>query len=176
MILKNQFGYTPEQVIYQNFKVSLFQLLSWVFVTVLCNWVHPLKILKIRSFFFYFLALVMPFLMNHCQSPNDIFVLQSLILIVGLSDVPAVPVFIIYFPVFRRFTCESLSYALSRAVVYVLTSVSLVYLTNSFGHYGLWVIMIPVSLMFVWGLNHFENLEHETRHDNPETALHRKTS
>lgn len=171
MILKNQFGYTPEQIIYQNFKVSLFQLLSWVFATVLCVRVNPLKIVKIRSFIFYFLVLVLPFLMNHCKSPSDIFVLQSLIVVFGLIDIPAVPIFIIYFPVFRRFTCESFAYAASRALVYVLTSVSLVYLTNAFGHYGLWFVMIPASLMFVWGLNHFEKLEYEARHDNPETAL-----
>jgi 4-hydroxybenzoate polyprenyltransferase len=64
---------------------------------------------------------------------------------------------------------------MSRAIVYVLTSVSLVYLTNSFGHYGLWFIMIPISLMFIFGLNHFENLEKEARHDNPETAFRRQS-
>jgi MFS transporter, MHS family, proline/betaine transporter len=175
MILKNQFGYTPEQVIHQNFKVSLFQLLSWSLVTLLCKRISPLKIVKMRSFVFYFLVLVLPFLINNCKSSSDIFLLQSLIVIFGLIDVPAVPIFIIYFPVFRRFTCESFIYALSRAVVYIITSFSLVYLTNAFSHYGLWFIMLPISLMFIFGLNHFENLEKEAKQDNPETTLRPQT-
>ena len=176
MVLKNQFGYTPEQIIHQNFKVSLFQLFSWSFIAVLCRWVYPLKIVKIRSFVFYFLVLILPILMNNCQSPRDILVLQALIVMFGLHDIPAAPIFVVHFPILRRFTLFSTSYALSRAIVYVLTSVSLVYLTNAFNHYGLWFVMIPISLMYLWGLNHFEKMEHETRHDNPETALHRQTA
>lgn len=159
IILKSQFGYTSEQVIHQNFKVSLFQLLSWTFVAVLCRWIHPLKIVKFRSFIFYILLIFLPFLMNNAQSPHDIFLVQSAIVIFGLIDVPAVPVFIIYFPVFRRFTCETFAYALSRAVVYIITSFGLVYLTNAFGHWGIWFIMIPISLSFLWGVSYFEKLE-----------------
>jgi MFS family permease len=169
MILKNQFGYTPEQVIHQNFKVSLFQLLSWTSVAVLCRWIHPLKIVKVRSFIFYFLAIFLPFLMNNAVSAHDIFLLQAAVVVFGLHDIPAVPIFIINFPILKRFTTFSFSYALSRAVVYIITSFALVYLTNAFSHYGLWFVMFPISLMFLWGLNHFEKLE--KKFETPSNAV-----
>jgi MFS transporter, MHS family, proline/betaine transporter len=167
IILKNQFGYTADQIIYQNFKVSLFQIFSWSLVTVLCKWVNPLKIAKIRSFVFYAIVIFLPFLMTNAQSGQDIFFLQSLIVMFGLIDIPIVPILISYFPVFRRFTCESFAYALSRALVYIFTSFGLVYFTNAFNHYGLWFPMIPISLMYLWGLNHFEKLEEEFREKLP---------
>jgi len=170
-ILKTQFGYTPEQIIHQNFKTSLFHLLSWFSVSFLSQYVNPIKIVKIRSFIFCAIIIFLPLLMNNVRSPDDIFLLQVITITFILTDVPATSIFIMKFPVFRRFTSFSYVYALSRAVVYIVTSFGLVYLTNAFGHYGLWFIFVPISVMFLFGLKHFEKLEHETRHDNPETAL-----
>ena len=62
-------------------------------------------------------------------------------------------------PVLRRFTASSFIYASSRALVYILTSFSLVYLTNYFGDYGLLIVMLPVIAGFLWGVRHFEKLE-----------------
>ena len=35
----------------------------------------------------------------------------------------------------------------------------LVYLAEAFGHYGLLIIMLPVTLGFLWEIKHFERLE-----------------
>ena len=43
--------------------------------------------------------------------------------------------------------------------MYVVTSFGLVYLTDFFGYYGIWVVMFPVSIGFLWGVSHFEKLE-----------------
>ena len=43
--------------------------------------------------------------------------------------------------------------------MYIVTSFGLVYLTRWFGHYGLWTIIFPVTLSFLWGVRHFEKLE-----------------
>ena len=40
-----------------------------------------------------------------------------------------------------------------------MTSFNLVYLTELLSYYGLWLIMIPVILGHLWGVNHFEKLE-----------------
>ena len=48
---------------------------------------------------------------------------------------------------------------MSRALVYVITSVSLVYLTDIFGNYGLYVITIPTILGFGFGLSYFIQLD-----------------
>ena len=43
--------------------------------------------------------------------------------------------------------------------MYIITSFGLVYLTESFGHYGLWFITVPIAAGFLWGVNHFVKLE-----------------
>ena len=45
--------------------------------------------------------------------------------------------------------------------MYIVTSFGLVYLTGWFGHYGLLIIMIPVIVSFLYGVNHFIKLEKE---------------
>ncbi|WP_324607270.1 hypothetical protein [Rickettsia tamurae] len=69
------------------------------------------------------------------------------------------PIFYRHFPVFKRFTYTSFIYALSRAMMYVLTSFGFIYLTEFFGHWRMLVIMIPISIGFMFGLNHFEKLD-----------------
>ncbi len=50
-------------------------------------------------------------------------------------------------------------YAVSRALMYTITSFGLVYLVELLGTYGLWLITVPVSIGFLWGVKHFEKLE-----------------
>jgi hypothetical protein len=50
-------------------------------------------------------------------------------------------------------------YAISRAIVYVVTSLGLVYLVDYFGSFGVWIIALPISLGFLWGVEHFTRLE-----------------
>lgn len=158
-LLKTHFGYTPEQVISHNFYVGLFQLFGSIVFTVLCAYIHPLKIVKNRAYGFALFALAAPMLFYNLTSPLQVFFIQAFIVFVKLSNLPAVPVFLVKFPVYRRFTCDSFVYSFAHAFTYVLTSFSLVYLTEAFGHYGLWVIMIPITASFLWGVSHFEKLE-----------------
>jgi hypothetical protein len=43
--------------------------------------------------------------------------------------------------------------------MYIITSFGLIYLTKAFGYYGLWFILFPVTIFFLWGVNHFMKLE-----------------
>ena len=87
--------------------------------------------------------------------------LQSLSVAFAPDTAPAVPIFLSHFPVFRRFTYASFTYALSRASMYVVTSFGLIYLTNWFGHWGLWVALVPSITAFAVGIHYFEKLERE---------------
>ena len=71
--------------------------------------------------------------------------------------------FISRFPVFKRFTAVSFIYALTRALMYIITSFGLVYLTEWYGHYGLWIITVPVSVGFLWGCKSFCKIRAYTR-------------
>ena len=85
--------------------------------------------------------------------------IQSFVILFAMTAAPAMPIFIKRFPVFKRFTYTSFIYALTRALMYVVTSFGLVYLTDLLGHKGLWVILVPCSVGFIWGVRHFEVLE-----------------
>ncbi len=158
-ILKNQFGYTTEQVISHNFYVGLCQLLGFCVYAALCSRIHPLKIVKYRGYCFAIFVLSAPWLFGHLTSPIEVFLIQAFTIFVNLSNLPAVPVFLVKFPVHRRFTYDSFIYSFAHAFTYLVTSFSLVYLTEAFGPYGLWPIMIPITMCFLWAVFHFEKLE-----------------
>jgi MHS family proline/betaine transporter-like MFS transporter len=176
-ILKNKFGFTAEQIIYHNFLISLFQLLGTVMSSYLSYIINPLKILKVKFFILSSFIIFVPYILsNNISSSFDLFLMQVVFMLFAYSVVPASPIFYNKIPVFKRFRWCAFIYAIARALAYIITSLIFVYATDSFSYYGLWIIMIPISFMYIFGLNHFEKLEYETRHDNPETALHRQTT
>ena len=74
---------------------------------------------------------------------------------------PAFPILYKRFPVFKRFTCATMTFAISRALMCVVTSFGSIYLIEYFGNWGLWVILIPIIIGFAYGLLYFEKLAKE---------------
>ena len=161
-ILKHSFNFSSEQVIYQNFKVSILQLVGSIFLTCLSYKIYPLIILRIKLIVFFSVSLICPYLLNNIKSPLEIFFIQSVIMFFSIDNMPALPILFAHLPVFKRFTYASFTYALSRIVMYLVTSFGLIYLTKLFGNGGLLLIMLPVSLAYFLGLRHFELLEKES--------------
>lgn len=158
-ILKNEFLFTAEQIIHQNLLVSLIQLLIYFLLSFLSQRIPPLKILKIKSFIFLPFLLILPIVLNNVTTSSSILIVQIISVSLVLSEIPAAAILMTYLPIFKRFTYSSFTYALSRAIIYIITSFGLVYLTEWFGHSGLLIIMIPVSLGYLWGVLYFEKLE-----------------
>lgn len=161
-VLKNNFGYTAEQVIHQNLIVSIFQLVTCIFFASLSYKIHPLKILKVKILAFLAFVPLIPYFLNSIQNPSQLLVLQALIFLFLPTDMPANPVFLKYFPILKRFTSYSLLYAISRALMYVITSFALVYLTELFGHLGLLIVLIPIGLGYFGGVIYFERQEQKS--------------
>jgi hypothetical protein len=136
-------------------------LLGYIAITFLCYKIHPLKILQFKVWIFCPFALITPYLLNHINDPLQLFFIQSFFVLFVLSTNPATPVFYTHIPVFKRFTCGSLIYAISRAVMHVITAFGLVYLTEYFGHWGIIILIIPMSIGFAFGVYHFKRLEIE---------------
>ena len=82
----------------------------------------------------------------------------------GLSVNPAAGVFFRHFPVLKRCLYAGLLYATGHSAAYIITSFGLVYFTYELGHYGLWVIGLPILIGFLWGVRHFEKLENQKQH------------
>lgn len=158
-ILKTTFHFTPEEVIHQNFIVSMIQLFSWLIVAYLSYIIYPLKILKVRLILFLIFIAFCPYLLNNITSPYQIMMIQAFIAVFGFMGTPAIPIFYKHFPVFKRFTYATFSYALSRAFIYVVTSFGLVYFSTFFGNYVVLVVMIPTAIAFIYAVHHFETLE-----------------
>ncbi|RZI46462.1 MFS transporter [Candidatus Finniella inopinata] len=158
-VLKTKFGYSPEDIISHNLWVAfvtIFVAIGWSWMSY---YIYPLKILKVRGFMALILMALLPFLLEVSSSPIHIFILQTLILSLHLGGVPADSIFIKRFPVYRRFTATTFLYALTRAVMYIITSFGVIYLTEWFGFYGILIITIPICIGFLAGVYHFEKLE-----------------
>ena len=158
-ILKQDYGYSTEDIIHHNFLLSLIQFSTWLFLAVLSFRIHPLKIMKTIGVVFLFITIFLPFLIAYRTNHFYLFALQAMLMIFSIVSFPGVPIFIKNFPVLKRVMATSVLYSLSRAVVYVFTSFGLVYLSEVFGHYGLWIVMLPITIGFLWGVKHFEVVE-----------------
>ncbi len=161
-ILKNNMQQTAAQIIHQNFIVSMLQLLSWFALVFMSYKFNPLKIVRIRLAIFAIFIIVSPILFKYASSPMDILFIQSMIVVCGFMGIPVMPVLYKHFPVFKRFTFATFTYALSRALVYIFTSFGLVYLSDAFGHWVSLLVMTPVAIVYWYSIRHFARLEQET--------------
>lgn len=162
-ILKKNLGYTAEEIIHQNLFVSILGMISITLTAFLSYKIRPLFILKSKVFILFFFVLLTPHLISHLSLSNIILV-QVVFIIFGLAINPAYPIIFQHIPVLKRFTNASFIYATSRALTYIITTFGCVYLTEWFGYYGLLIIMVPITLGFFWGVNHFEKLENQNHH------------
>lgn len=163
-MLRQDFGYPSEKIIRHNFFLSLVLLISEFCFATLSVRIHPIKILRIKSRLALGLMIMLPFLINNIKSPTHLFLIQSFLLILSLTAMPAVSVLMYHLPISRRFTLASFLYAVAYALMYVVTSFGLVYLGNYFGAFGLWFITLPVAFAYVYGIGYFEGLERKTGH------------
>jgi hypothetical protein len=72
---------------------------------------------------------------------------------------PASAVFLVNFPVLKRFKAATFLYALAYALMSTINSFGLIYLVEFFGNYGLYVITLPTCIGFYWSITHFKKLE-----------------
>lgn len=160
-ILKQDFGFTPEQVIHQNFLVSIIQLVCMIGLSFISYKFYPPKIVKIKLLFFIVIILLCPLLIRIFNSSNTIFFIQCSVIVFACDYVPAMPITYKHISVFRRFTYTSISYALSRSIMSIITSFGLIYLFEYFGYLGLLVIMVPIIIGYALSIFHFDRLERE---------------
>jgi MFS transporter, MHS family, proline/betaine transporter len=160
-ILKRVFHFSAEQILMHNFKL---QMLAWlgaaIPLTILCKYFKPLSLVKYRAI----IALLLTPLVSFTAAgfSNNIYlfyVVQGLSVIFCLGQLPAAPILFKHFPILRRFTYSSLLYSLSRAVMYLITSMGLVYLVDFFGPFGIVMLSLPAAICFLWGVDYFEKLE-----------------
>jgi MFS family permease len=159
-ILKNSFNYTPADIILHNLYISFFQLAGVTFVTLLTVKIYPLLISKFSNVIFIIASIISPFILTYHSSIVAISLVQ-IMFVMSLKRSPSDSILIKHFPLFRRFTGATFGYALARAVMYIIVSFGLVYLTEWFGYFGIWVIAIPLALVWFKSINYYITLEKE---------------
>ena len=158
-LLKDSFGFTPEQIIFHNFMISILDLFGLIILAILSYKIYPLKILKTKLVIFSLFLLCSPYLLSIIKTPFQLGLIQTFAVFFAFDDMPGGSILYKYFPVFKRFTYTSLIHAIARAFMYVIVSFGLVFLTKCFGNYALLIISTPLSIGFAFGLNHFIRLE-----------------
>ena len=160
-VLKESCGYSSVDIILHNFFIAIIRIFRTQLLSYLSQRIYPLLLTKYIGFIFLLITLVLPFALNAALNNYVIFAIQASIAIFGLSGCPSDPIFIKYFPIFKRFTAVTFGYALARAVMYVIISFGLVYLTDWFGFYGIWVLTMPISLFWIKSIMYYEKLERQ---------------
>jgi MFS family permease len=161
-ILKQDFNFTKEMVIHHNFNLSLFNivgLFGWVYLT---NFIHPLKLLKFKLFFYVPFLCSVPFLLTIAESSSLILFIQIIGIVLGNSTIPAKGVFLMHFGTLERFKYSAFLNGLSHVALYIATSFGLSYFRNKMGNYGILCISLPATLAFAWGVKEFIRMEKKT--------------
>ncbi len=162
-ILKTDFGYTSTEVIHHNFIVSILEFLILSILSYVSYRVYPLLTAKIILIIYSIVILFCPYWLNNLNFPFELFFIQIVIILFKYCHTSAAPIFYKSFPVFKRFTCVSVIFSVSRALMYVITSFGFIYIIDYFGNWGILIIMIPTIIAFAYGLLHFEKLEKDSR-------------
>lgn len=157
-ILIETFGYSPAEVINHNLYISVGDVTGCILMTYLSYKIYPLKILRTTFYILIAFLCFSPIIMQNL-TPSYIMMIQLYFLVFAPGYFPATAIFYKHFPVFKRFMYTSFIFAISRALMYIITSFGLAYLTEYFDYWGVLMIMIPVAISYYLGLRHFENLE-----------------
>jgi MFS family permease len=158
-VLKHDFGLSAGAIISHNFWVSIVDMCGLLFLAYISSRISPLKILKAKLFLFFTCIIFFPAAMYTYPSELTVFVFQCLASLFVFDDVPASPVFYKHFPIIKRFTYTSLLSSFAKLMTYAITSFGLVYSTKYFGYYGIFLILIPVGVVYYFAVKYFEGLE-----------------
>ena len=157
--MKNSLGMSPEQVINQNLKVTIWTVFGLIVTTLLLRKYHPIKIAKRYVLAFIIFLPFMPFALNNIENSHWLTALQFATYSVSLCAFAIEMSCFKYLPVGKRFTILATLCGLSSALSYPVISFSLIFLDKYFGTYAIWFIYIPVILCFMIGMDYIKYLE-----------------
>lgn len=155
-LLKSMYAYSSAEVIQQNLYVAIGDIFTTFSFVYMAYYINPFKIQNVRKWVSIIIMLALPFILTHHSSPTIIFVMQVLLNTFSLAIFPTVPLVIGLFPVFSRFRSVSITFALSKALMYSITAFGIYRATEAYSHWGLLVIATPTILAFSWGASYLQ--------------------
>ncbi|MFQ3307258.1 MAG: MHS family proline/betaine transporter-like MFS transporter [Candidatus Midichloriaceae bacterium] len=159
-IMKDSFGFTAEQVIYQNLKVTIVLLIGLFIVAILAKRIHPIKTAMVTSSIFIISLLFIPYCLNNISNLFILGCIQVLIKSFTFSTCGTLDAIQYkYFPIGKRFSSIAVTFGFSSAFSSVLIVFGLVPLYHYFGYYALWFLFGPIFIGYWWAINYFKKLE-----------------
>ena len=169
-LLKNSLNYTASEVISHNLYISIACYIGSVITVYLSTKINPLQILQIRSLIF---CVILPILIWQLEKNVTILnltILQTFMIVFHPTSLGADPIIFKYFPVLKRFFATSMLLATAKVLMYSVTSVGIVLLTEYLGaSYSLLFLVVPIIIGYFYGLNTFISLEKEGGNYNKKT-------
>ncbi|MGL5784074.1 MAG: MFS transporter [Alphaproteobacteria bacterium] len=169
-ILKQGFHYTSSAILQNNFIASASFVVANILFAQLSYRIYPLKLVKFLLLGLAPCVVLLPFVLDHV-SAFQVLLLQFFVGFFGVGQFPAAAIFYRHMPVMKRMTSATLGFAFAKALMFVITSFGLIYLTAWLGHWGLWVIMIPSLVTYTWAIKHFEKIDAPYRYTD-DTGQH----
>lgn len=161
--LSDRFNYSPAAIAQHNFYLSLATLLTTLSVCFLVYKLHPLRLIRLRSYLFIPLIISVPFWLQNLSSPTEFFILQLAILTLGPGATPGMPVFLRHLPLLRRFTFAGLLFGLATALGSMMTTLLFSFAKDFLGAWSFTAIGSITFIGYLYGLQHFERLESKKR-------------
>jgi hypothetical protein len=161
IVLKGTFGFTNLQVIQNNFWVGVVSFSTTALWAALSYKFHPLRIVKFKAIGFVCLVGVIPTIMQYFPSPKIVLVFQCLITTFYLGTTPAAAIFLKHFPTVKRFRYAGTLNALAKSGGYFVGPSCIALATDKFGYQGIWIVFIPIIILFFLALRFFEKKEEE---------------
>ena len=159
-IMKNNFGFTAEQVIFQNLKVSIILDIGVLFIAILAKRIHPIKIAFFTAYIFTFALPFMPYWLNNISSLFFLGCIQILSKSFSFSSSGTLDsIQYKYFATSKRFSCVATTSGLAFAFSSATVAFGLIPLTHYFGYYALWFLFGPIVVGYWWAINYFKKLE-----------------
>ncbi|MDZ5761934.1 MFS transporter [Candidatus Cyrtobacter comes] len=159
IILKTELHYSAKEILLQNSLLALFDLLACIFITWLCFKFRPIIILRFKTLIFLPLLICIPYLLNGASNCYSILAIQLILVFFGPKPVPNSPSFSMSFETRKRMTTVSMVFAVSRVLVYVITSFGMAYMYKIIGNFAILIILGPVTFGFLYALGKFNIIE-----------------
>jgi len=151
-------GFTAEEVINQNLKVSIVVVIMGLFTINFLRKYHPLKFFK-KVIIFYALVLpFIPYLLSFGRNPYIMTFLQVIMILPNFTCNCTDMLFMRYFPVTKRFTTTALLNGIAN-MQFAFIPLLFIPLTGYFGNYGLLALFVPGLITTLAAMGYLLNME-----------------
>ncbi len=156
--MESQLGFTAEEVINQNLKVSIVVVIMGLITLNFLRKYHPLKIFtKVIVFYAIFLPFL-PYLLNFGRNPYIMTLLQVMMILPNFACNCTDMLFMRYFPVTKRFTTTALLGGIAN-LQFAFIPLLFIPMTEFFGNYGLLCLFVPGLITTVASMSYLITME-----------------